>query len=109
MRRLPRLYECEPGAVQISGVDVRDCPLDALLTRISIAVQEVFLFHGTVSDNLRLARPNAVKDAIVAVAQAARAHDFIQALTQAHAFITALLQGYDTILCNALVARAMFC
>ncbi len=88
VRLLPRLYDCESGTVRIGGVDVRDWPLDALLARISIVFQEVFLFHGTVSDNLRLARPDADRAAIAAAAEAARAHDFIQALPQ----------GYNTVL-----------
>jgi ATP-binding cassette subfamily B protein len=86
VRLLPRLYEYESGSVRVGGLDVRDWPLDALLSRIGIVFQEVFLFHGTVAENLRLARPAATQDELEAAAHAARAHDFIMALPQ----------GYDT-------------
>lgn len=87
-RLVPRLYEAESGSVRVGGVAVRDWPLDALLARVSIVFQEVFLFHGTVRDNLRLAKPDADDVAIEAATRAA----------QAHAFILALPQGYDTVL-----------
>jgi ATP-binding cassette subfamily B protein len=85
-RLVPRLYEGDRGSVRVGGRDVREWPLDALLGRVSIVFQEVFLFHGTVRDNLRLARPDADDAAIEAAARAARAHTFIEALPQ----------GYDT-------------
>lgn len=87
LARLPiRLYEYESGNVRVAGVDVRDWPLDALLARIAVVFQEVQLFHGSVRENLLIARPAAVEAEIVAATTAARAHDFISALPQ----------GYDT-------------
>jgi ATP-binding cassette, subfamily B, bacterial IrtA/YbtP len=80
VRLVPRLWEAASGAVTIGGVDVRTLPLDALLSRISMVFQDVFLFHGTVRENLRLARPDATDEQIDAACRAARAYDFIQAL-----------------------------
>lgn len=85
-RLLPRLYEYESGQILIGDRDIRTWPLDALLARIAIVFQDVYLFHGSVRDNLLLARPGASDAAMIAAAQAARAHDFIMALPQ----------GYDT-------------
>lgn len=85
-RLLPRLYEYESGQIQVGGLGIRDWPLDELLARIAIVFQEVYLFHGSVRDNLLLARPGASGADMIAAARAARAHDFIMALPQ----------GYDT-------------
>lgn len=87
-RLLPRLYEAESGAVRLGGTDVQDWPLDALLDTVAVVFQDVHLFHASVCDNLRMGRPGAPMEDIVAAARAARAHDFI----------TALPQGYDTLL-----------
>lgn len=80
-----RLYEFESGSLTIGGVDIRQWPLDALLARLGIVFQEVFLLHGTVRDNLALARPDASDAEIEAAARAAQAHDFICALPQGYA------------------------
>ena len=87
LRLVARLYEYEEGELLVAGRDVREWPLDALLNRISIVFQDVFLFHGSVRDNLRMASPNASDHDIENAAKAARAHHFI----------TALPQGYDTV------------
>ena len=86
VRLAARLYEFESGSLTIGGTDVRQWPLDALLARLGIVFQDVFLFHGTVRENLRLARSDANDAQIEAAARAAHAHDFIIALPQ----------GYDT-------------
>ncbi|RKJ99457.1 ABC transporter ATP-binding protein [Alicycliphilus denitrificans] len=86
VRLVARLYEFECGSLRVGGVDVREWPLDALLARVGIVFQEVVLFHGSVRDNLRLARPDASDAEVEAAARAAQAHDFIAALPQ----------GYDT-------------
>lgn len=88
VRLVPRLWEATSGAVELGGVDVRTLALDELLARISLVFQDVFLFHGTVRDNLRLARPDATDAQIDAACRAARAYDFIQALPK----------KYDTLL-----------
>jgi ATP-binding cassette subfamily B protein len=82
VRLVPRLWEATSGVVALGGVDVRSLPLDQLLSRVSMVFQEVFLFHGTVRDNLKLARPDATDEQIEAACRAARAYDFIQALPE---------------------------
>lgn len=81
-----RCFDVTGGRIRVAGVDLRDWPLDALQSRLGIVFQDVMLFHGTVRDNLRMARPDASDEALVAAATAARAHDFIERLPQ----------GYDT-------------
>ncbi len=85
-RLVPRLWEPTTGAVELGGVRLDAQPLDALLSRVSVVFQDVFLFYGSVRDNLRLARPTATDAELEAACRAARAHDFI----------TALPDGYDT-------------
>ena len=80
VRLVPRLWDTTSGAVELGGVDVRSMRLDALLARISLVFQDVFLFHGTIRDNLRLGRAGATDAQIDAACRAARAYDFIQAL-----------------------------
>jgi len=84
VRLVARLYEFESGSLRVGGVDVREWPLDALLTRLGIVFQEVFLFDGTVLENLAFARPEATSAQIEAAARAACAHEFISALPQGY-------------------------
>lgn len=86
IRLVARLYECDGGSVRVGGVDVRDWRLDDLLGKLGIVFQEVVLFHGTVRENLRMARVDASDAQIEAAARAARVHDVIQGLPR----------GYDT-------------
>jgi len=88
LRLLPRLYECDAGVVRVGGRDIRDWPMDDLLGRMGIVFQEVFLFHGSVADNLRMARPEASHAELERAARAAQAHEFIMAMPQ----------GYDTLI-----------
>jgi ATP-binding cassette subfamily B protein IrtA len=88
VRLVPRLWEATAGEVQLGGRDVRQLPLDQLLSSVSMVFQEVFLFHGTVRDNLRMAKADATDEEIDGACRAARAYDFIQSLPQ----------GYDTML-----------
>ena len=80
VRLVPRLWEATNGAVELGGVDVCALPLDQLLSHLSMVFQDVFLFHGTVRENLCLARPDATDAQVDAACRAARAYDFIQAL-----------------------------
>jgi ATP-binding cassette subfamily B protein IrtA len=86
VRLVPRLWEPTTGTVTLGGVDIREMPLDVLLSHVSMVFQEVFLFHGSIRDNLRLARPSATDAELDAACRAARAHPFIEMLPQ----------GYDT-------------
>lgn len=87
-RLVPRLWDATGGAVMVGGVDVREIPLDVLLGRIAVVFQDVFLFHGTVRDNLLLAKPDATEEEVARACAAARADVFIRELPQ----------GYDTLL-----------
>ncbi|MGI5287790.1 ABC transporter ATP-binding protein/permease [Nonomuraea polychroma] len=83
---LQRHYDPDEGTISIGGIDVGDLTLDALRGGIAVVAQDTYLFHGTVAENLRLARPDATDEDLVAAARLAAAHDFI----------TELSDGYDT-------------
>jgi len=83
---IPRFYEATEGRILLDGVDVRDITLSSLRRNIGVVQQDVYLFAGTVAENLRYGRPDATEQEIVAAARSANAHDFIMALPR----------GYDT-------------
>jgi ATP-binding cassette subfamily B protein/subfamily B ATP-binding cassette protein MsbA len=85
---IPRFYDVQEGTIKLNGVDIRELDVEALRKKISIVLQDVFLFHGTVRDNILFGRPDAGDEAIVNAAKVANAHEFIMALPQ----------GYDTII-----------
>jgi ATP-binding cassette subfamily B protein len=84
---IPRFYDLTSGSIKLDGRDLREYTLDSLRGQISIVLQDVFLFYGTVRQNLLFGKPEASQDEMVAAAQAANAHEFI----------TDLPQGYDTL------------
>lgn len=77
---IPRFYDVTSGAITIDGKDVRDVTLASLRRSVGVVQQDVYLFSGTVADNLRYGRPEASDDELVAAAKAANAHDFIMGL-----------------------------
>src|SRR5690606_6157071 len=81
---IPRFYEIDAGAITIDGRDIRDIPLAALRHMVGVVQQDVYLFSGTVRENLRYGWAHATDDDIIAAARAANAHDFIMALPQAY-------------------------
>jgi ATP-binding cassette, subfamily B, bacterial len=83
---IPRFYEVSAGEILLDGKDIRDICLRGLRQNIGIVQQDVYLFNGTVADNIRYGKLRASLDEIVAAAKAANAHGFIMALPQ----------GYDT-------------
>jgi ATP-binding cassette subfamily B protein len=83
---IPRFYEATEGRILVDGIDVRDITLKSLRCNIGVVQQDVYLFAGTVAENLRYGRRDATPDEIVAAARAANAHEFIVALPH----------GYDT-------------
>ncbi|MBP1843836.1 ATP-binding cassette subfamily B protein [Rhizobium petrolearium] len=83
---IPRFYDVEAGAILIDGTDIRDVTLASLRRHVGVVQQEVYLFAGTVAENLRYGRPGATDAEVEAAARAANAHDFIMALPD----------GYDT-------------
>jgi ATP-binding cassette subfamily B protein len=82
-----RLYEPQEGRVTIDGVDVRDATFDSLAATVGVVSQETYLFHASVRENLRFARPEATDEEIEAAAQTARIHDLVSSLPE----------GYDTV------------
>jgi ATP-binding cassette, subfamily B, bacterial len=82
-----RLYDVTEGAVLIDGVDVRDLCFDALRGTIGVVSQETYLFHGTVRDNLRFAKPSATDEELEQAARAAQIHEHLASLPE----------GYDTV------------
>lgn len=85
---IPRFYDPTAGRVMVDGYDVRTLDLQSLRQRVGVVFQESFLFSDTVAANIAFGQPDASREAIVAAAKAACAHDFV----------TALPEGYDTVL-----------
>ncbi|MHC9234423.1 ABC transporter ATP-binding protein [Pseudooceanicola sp. 502str34] len=81
---LMRLYDPTGGVVSVDGVDLRDVTAKSLHQRLSYVGQDTFLFSTTVMNNLRLARPDASEEDVIAAAKEANAHDFITALPQGY-------------------------
>ena len=81
-----RLYDATRGTVSIDGVDVRDLTFESLADTVGVVSQETYLFHASVRENLRFARPSATDDDIEEAARAAQIHELIATLPD----------GYDT-------------
>ncbi|MGI5290875.1 ABC transporter ATP-binding protein [Nonomuraea polychroma] len=79
-RLIARFFDVTAGAVRVGGADVRDLPHAELMKAIAIVFQDVYLFNGTIADNLRLARPDATSDALRSAARAARLDEVIARL-----------------------------
>lgn len=77
---IPRFYDVTGGAVRVDGKDVRTLTLNSLRNRIGIVQQDVYLFAGTVMDNIRYGKPDATDAECIAAARAANAYDFIMSL-----------------------------
>jgi ATP-binding cassette subfamily B protein len=85
---IPRFYDVTSGSIRLDGRDLQEYTLDSLRGQISIVLQDVFLFYGTVRDNLLFGRPDASEEETEAAAKAANAHEFIVELPM----------GYDTLI-----------
>jgi ATP-binding cassette subfamily B protein len=81
---IPRFYDVTDGRITIDGNDVRDVTLASLRRSIGIVQQDVFLFIGTIRDNIAFGRPDATQEEIIAAAKAARIHDFIASLPRGY-------------------------
>ncbi len=81
---LPRLYDVDSGAVRIDGRDLRDLTQSTLRQAIGVVSQDPHLFHDTIADNLRYARPDATDDELVRVCEAARIHHVIAGLPEGY-------------------------
>ncbi|WP_374205262.1 ABC transporter ATP-binding protein [Streptomyces sp. CMSTAAHL-2] len=84
---VPRLYDVTGGRVTLDGVDVRDLDFDTLARAVGVVSQETYLFHASVAENLRFAKPGATDEELHAAARAAQIHEHIAALPD----------GYDTV------------
>ncbi len=80
VRLLSRLYQAQSGSIRIGGRDLRDLDPTQVRGMIAVVSQDTYLFHGSVEDNLRLGRPKATHEDLVAAATAANAQGFIDAL-----------------------------
>ena len=85
---IPRFYDVTSGAITLDGHDIRDLTLDSLRRQISLVLQEVFLFHGTVRENILFGRPGASDKEMTDAARVANAHEFIEQLSN----------GYETLI-----------
>lgn len=74
---IPRFYDVTSGSVKIDGIDVRTMDLDTLRGKIGIVQQDVYLFSGTISENIAYGKPNATEEEIIEAAKKAGAHEFI--------------------------------
>jgi ATP-binding cassette subfamily B protein len=77
---IPRFYDITSGSITIDGTDIRKFKLSSLRPQVGVILQDVFLFSGTVRDNIAFGKPDASMEEIVKVAKMARIHDFIQSL-----------------------------
>lgn len=83
---IPRFYDVTSGSIKIDGKDIRDVTLKSLRDSIGIVQQDVYMFAGTIMENISYGRPGATKEEIIEAAKLANAHDFIMELPN----------GYDT-------------
>ncbi|WP_077366959.1 ABC transporter ATP-binding protein [Anaerosalibacter sp. Marseille-P3206] len=83
---IPRFYEIDEGKISIDGIDIKDIKLKSLRKNIGLVQQDVFLFTGTIKDNILYGNPNATDEDIIDAAKRASIHDFIETLPN----------GYDT-------------
>jgi len=77
---MPRFYEATEGTIKIEGVDIRNIELATLRRNIGVIQQDVYLFAGTIIDNIRYGKPNATDEEIIEASKKAGAHDFISEL-----------------------------
>lgn len=83
---IPRFYEVTFGTILLDGIDVRKYTLSSLRKSIGVVQQDVYLFAGTVLDNIRYGKVEATREEVIQAAKDANAHEFIMGLPQ----------GYDT-------------
>jgi ATP-binding cassette, subfamily B, bacterial len=84
---LARLYDVDAGAITYDGVDVRDLSFQSLTDMLGVVTQDPYLFHATIAENLRFAKPDATDDELIAAATTAQLHDLVKSLPK----------GYETL------------
>ena len=85
---MARFWDVDSGSVKLGGIDVKDYALDSLMSNFSMVFEAVYLFNDSIENNIKFGKPDATHEEVVAVAKAARCHDFIAALPE----------GYDTVI-----------
>ena len=108
---IPRFYDVTGGKILIDGQDVRGVTLHSLRGAIGVVQQDVYLFSGTVAQNIAYGKPDATMDEVIAAAKAAHAHSFIRRLPDGYDTVIAedggnISQGQKQLLC---IARVMLC
>lgn len=83
---IPRFYEVSEGSIKVDDIDIRDIKLKCLRQNIGVVQQDVYLFVGSVKENIRYGKPDATDEEIIEAAKSANAHEFIMGLPD----------GYDT-------------
>lgn len=83
---IPRFYEVTGGSIKIDGTDIKDVTLKSLRDHIGVVQQDVYLFMGTIKENIRYGKPDATDEEVIQAAKLANAHDFIMSFEN----------GYDT-------------
>lgn len=83
---IPRFYEATGGSIRIDGTDIKDVTLKSLREHIGVVQQDVYLFMGSIKENIRYGRPDATDEEVIAAAKLANAHEFIESFEN----------GYDT-------------
>jgi ABC-type multidrug transport system fused ATPase/permease subunit len=85
---VPRFYDVTSGSITIDGKDIKSFTLASLRKQVGLVLQDVFLFSGTIEDNIAFGNPNASLDEVIAAAKLAQIHDFVDSLPE----------KYDTII-----------
>lgn len=81
---IPRFYEVNEGSITVDGIDIRNIKVKALRNSIGIVQQDVYLFSGSIKENIGYGRPGALEDEIIEAAKKANIHDFIMSLEQGY-------------------------
>ncbi|MEI6291839.1 MAG: ABC transporter ATP-binding protein, partial [Chloroflexota bacterium] len=85
---IPRFYDVSSGIITLDGKDIQSYTMESLRQQISIVLQDVFLFYGTIRENIAFGRPNASEEDIILAAKTANAHEFIEQMPE----------GYETMI-----------
>lgn len=108
---LMRFYDVDSGRILVDGTDIREITRGSLRTNYGMVLQETWLRAGTIRDNIRMGRPEATDEEVIAAAKAAHAHSFIRRLSDGYDTVItedggSLSQGQKQLLC---IARVMLC
>ena len=108
---LMRFYDVNDGSIKVDGTDIRDITRGSLRTSYGMVLQETWLKSGTIRDNIRMGKPDASDEEVIAAAKAAHAHSFIKRLPDGYDTVInedggSLSQGQKQLLC---ITRVMLC